>query len=122
MRVSRSLSAAALVVGLTFTALTTTVSAAPASAPQQAARCGWNGDQVTGPVSMHYKAGAYFRTGPYAECSGYKTPNQGWAVATCRYVNSLGNLWYYSSDWAGWVYSGNVTFPIDGSPAPTKWC
>ncbi|GAA2621912.1 hypothetical protein Stube_13470 [Streptomyces tubercidicus] len=71
---------------------------------------------------MHYKAGTYFRTGPYAECRGYPTPTPGWSGASCRFYNDYGNLWYYSSDWRAWVYSGNVTFPIDGEPAPTNSC
>ncbi|WP_030750503.1 hypothetical protein [Streptomyces sp. NRRL S-31] len=122
MYLSRALATAALAAGLTFTTLTTTASAAP-SAPQEAlARCGFYGDDVPAPATMHYKAGSWFRGGPYAECDGYKTPSQGWAAATCYFINDYGSKWYYASDWRSWVYSGNVTFPIDGEPAPTNRC
>ncbi|MET8140971.1 hypothetical protein ABZU32_11745 [Sphaerisporangium sp. NPDC005288] len=85
-----------------------------------AAKCDWYPDggidDLTGPA--YVKAGTWLRGGPYASCDGYKTTSVKWANTHCRYVNSAGNLWYYTIE--GWVYSANVTFPYGN--VPTKAC
>ncbi|GLX96676.1 hypothetical protein [Herbidospora sp. NBRC 101105] len=120
IRNTRKFPAAAAVALLLTAGLTGTASAAPTPEPMSAA-LGPCWTPSTSPndwaFGAHHANDTWFRSGPYANCSGYYKPGPGWVDYACRHINDVGNLWYYT-DW-GWVYSANVTFPYG---APSNYC
>lgn len=112
--------AASVMAAMAFMPTAHAAGKAPAVAPASQATVGgcnwWPAGSSPGSVHVIKTTPAATHTGPAAACD--ITGHYGYGEVLwirCKWVNSAGNLWYYS-DPTGWIYSAYVDNPTKAIP------